>query len=237
MTTEKQLKNNRQHTKKGGAKTKEISLLNKNDTLQIQSEIENTRNFFSSMSFANLAIEENFLKEYIELKKIKNKTKKQENRESELFKELHIFYGLDNGIWTTILDRRQYWGTLSKMRQDIVKKYNCKTPLELMLTDRIIANYWRAMKCDMIFIRIVEKEDGGCSFDQLKVNILKEFNKGIELANRQLNTNIILLKELKQPSLNISVKSKTSFVAQNQQLNINPPNKTNPNKDENIEPK
>jgi len=73
------------------------------------------------------------------------------------------------------------------------------------------------------------------SFNQLRVNILKEFNKGIESANRQLNADIILLQELKQPALKVNVKTNTAFVSQNQQFNINPPNKNNSN--ENIESK
>jgi len=234
MTTKKPLKDSCQHTKKDGTKTKEISLPNKNNTLQTQSEIKNMKNFFST-ALTNFTDDERFLKEYIELKRIKNKTKEQENRESKLVQELLALHGLDNGIWTATLSRSQYYGALSKMRQDIVKKYNCKTPIELMLADRIVASYWRAMKCDMIFNHLVEKEDGSFSFDQLKVNVIKEFNKGIELANRQLNANIILLKELKQPQLNVRVKTDSAYIARNQQVNINPPDKTNTN-NENIKP-
>jgi len=170
------------------------------------------------------------IKEYADLvAKSKKLTEKQTERMNEISLELVMQYGLKNGLWVKNLDHDKYYEALGKIRHDVVAECSCKTSLELMLTDRIVASYWRAMKCDMIFNRLVEKEDGKFSFDQLKVNILKEFNKGIELANRQLNTNMILLKELKQPALNFSVKTKTAFVAQNQQLNINQPNKNDSN--------
>ena len=118
-----------------------------------------------------------------------------------------------------------------KMRHDIAEEYSCKTASELMLADRIVANYWRAMRYDSSFNYIIEKPGGGFTFDQLKVNVLKEFNKGLELAGRQLNADIILLKELKQPRVSIKVKTDNAYLAQNQQININS------EKDENIESK
>ena len=88
-----------------------------------------------------------------------------------------------------------------------------------------------AMRYDSHFNYIIEKPGGGFTFDQLKVNVLKEFNKGLELAGRQLNADIILLKELKQPRVSIKVKTDNAYLAQNQQININS------EKDENIESK
>lgn len=168
-------------------------------------------------------------KEYADLEEKNKLTQKEEKKKDELGLEIAMINGLKNGIWVGNISYSRYFKSLTTMRSNLVKEYDCKTSLELMLVDRIVANYWRAMKYDTIFNRLIEKEDGGYSFDQLKVNIIKEFNKGIELANRQLNTNIILLKELKQPQLNIRVKTDNAYLAQNQQVNINP------NKNENVE--
>ena len=60
-------------------------------------------------------------------------------------------------------------------------------------------------------------------------------SKHIDRANRQFITALTTLKQIKMPSLAISVKTKAAFVAQNQQLNVNPSNKNNLN--ENIKPK
>jgi len=70
-----------------------------------------------------------------------------------------------------------------------------------------------------------------------RTNHLSVMSKQLDQANRQFITALTTLKQIKMPSLAISVKTKAAFVAQNQQLNINPINKDNTNKDENVEPK
>ena len=180
--------------------------------------------------------ERQLLKEYKDLFNLEKLTPSQNKRKGELELEIAMLYGLENGMWATTISRKKYYGALATMRKNIVNQYNCRASLELMLADRIVASYWRALKCDMVFNRLIEDEDGNFSFNQLKVNVLKEFNKGMELANRQLSANIILLKELKQPKLDVKVRTDNAYIAQNQQLNINP-NKDSSNKDENIEPK
>lgn len=206
--SQKQSEANRQHTQN-------IVPVGKEKELQTQSEIENMRNYFTNLGFAD---DEKRLEEYFELKRTKHKTEEQKSRKSDLFRELVILHGFENGMLTANLSYSQYYGLLSKMRQDIIKEYNCKTSLEFMLADRIVASYWRAMKYDTALNRLIEKEDGSFSFDQLKINAIKEVDKGIELADRQLNANIILLKELKQPLLNVRVKTDNAYIAQNQQV-------------------
>ncbi|NCS31955.1 hypothetical protein GW793_00505 [bacterium] len=65
------------------------------------------------------------------------------------------------------------------------------------------------------------------------MNIIRELSKGLESASRQLNTSILLLKELKQPALNVKVK--TAIIGQNQQFNVNM--QDSQQQDEIIEPK
>jgi len=174
------------------------------------------------------------MEEYADLKEKNKLTPTEEKRKDELRIKIAMIHGLKNGIWLGNLSYEKYFCALVTMRSSLIKEHDCKTSLEFMLVDRIVASYWRAMKYDMYFNHLTEKEDGSWSYDQLKINALKEFNKGIELANRQLNANIILLKELKQPKLNVNVKTKTAFVAQNQQFNVN---KQDDQQNENIEPK
>jgi len=190
-------------------------------------EIDKVRSDFMEDIFPD----DESIKECGDLFALKKLTPKQIERKEKLSFEIVTRYGLKNGIWVKNLSHKQYHEALGKMRHDIATEYSCRTSLELMLADRIVASYWRAMKCDMIFNRLIDREDESFSYNQLKVNVLKEVNKGIELADRQLNTNMILLKELKQPQLNIRVKTDNAYLAQNQQVNINPTNK-----DENIKP-
>jgi hypothetical protein len=135
--------------------------------------------------------------------------------------ELGMFYGLENGLWAANLDHQKYYLPLTRMRQKVISDYNCKTSAELMLADSIVSSYWRIIKNEMRINRLVEKEDGKFSFDQLKINVLKELNKEVDLANRRMNMNIILLKEMKQPALKVNVKTNNAFIGENQQFNNN----------------
>lgn len=175
-------------------------------------------------------------KEYQRLRK-KGKRKKLTPEEKEkrykLAEEIFMVDGLKRGIWVEKLSRSKYSNSFRLMRLSLVKEYGCRTPFEFMLVDRIVASYWRSMRCDKVFNLLVTKDDDGFHCDQLTVNVIKEINKSIESANRQLNTSIIMLKELKQPKLDVKINTKNAFIG-NQQFNVN---KQDDQQNEIIEPK
>ena len=133
------------------------------------------------------------------------------------------FYGLEKGRWVANLSYSQYTAALSRMRKQISQEFDCHTSTEMMLADRIVACYWRVMRYETFFNRIIEKEGGGYEYDPFKLDILREFAKGIDKADRQLQVNITTLRQLKQPPLNVQIKTKNAFIAENQQINSNPP--------------
>lgn len=185
--------------------------------------------FTDSMEASRYGIEE-----YIDLLKKKKLTAKEEKRRSELELEIAKSNGLKNGIWAANVSYGKYHKFLSTTRSNLVKEYDCQTSLELMLADRIVVNYWRSMKIDSIFNRLVETEDGGYTFNDSKITLIRELSKGLESSSRQLNTSMLLLKELKQPKLDVNVRTKNAFISQNQEFNVN---KQNDKQDEIIEPK
>lgn len=159
------------------------------------------------------------LTEYQNLEEIKEPSKEQTDRKKKLSEEIVMMYGLENGIWAANLAHAKYYSALAQIRKNIVRDFGCKTSLEFMLVDRIVAHYWRAMRSDTLLNHYMENEDGSFSVNQLRINMVKEFNRGIDRADRQLNANIILLKELKQPKMNIKVTTENAYIAQNQQVN------------------
>jgi len=210
------------------SKNQNKELVKKDDKKDIIEKVFNI--FTESMGASHDGIEE-----YIDLTKKKKLTQKEEKRRDELKLEIAKANGLQNGIWAANLSYEKYFNFLATTRSNLVKEYDCKTPLELMLVDRIVANYWRSMKLDMILNRLIETEDGRYSFDDLKLNVIRELSKGLESASRQLNTSILFLKELKQPKLNVKVNTENAFIGQNQQFNVNKQNEQQ--QDEIIEPK
>ena len=182
-----------------------------------QAEIKRLRSVFEEHIFSDYDFDSK-IGELIDLRDKKKPTAEEEKRKDELTIELAKTNGLKNGLWATNLSYKKYHKFLSTTRSILVKEYNCKKPIEFMLADRILANYWRSMILDTTLNQLIEKEDGGYTFNDQKVNIIRELSKSLESASRQLNTSILLLKELKQPSFNVKVKN--AIIGQNQQFNM-----------------
>lgn len=159
------------------------------------------------------------LTEYVKLSNRRRLSAKKRLRRDNLEHELRLCFGLENGYWLSRLDYPKYAGTLGQMRQKLIQEYQCTTTLELMLVDRIVAAYWRGQRSDSMYNSILEGDNNTWGFyDRTKINLLKEMTKGSEIAHRQLQANIVLLKELKQPPLNVNVKAENAYIAQNQQV-------------------
>lgn len=108
------------------------------------------------------------------------------------------------------------------LRQKLVDEYKAYSTSEMLIVDLALNAYFRSMRCSSIYIAFVQNSNGTVrNNNQLHLNMMKELSKQIEIANRQFQTSITLLKELKQPPIKVKVHAKEAFVAQNQQFNKN----------------
>ena len=136
----------------------------------------------------------------------------------EAITSLTFTFMLDGGALLSSIPNNDdsKYGILN-IRKRLIEENDCKTAAELMLVDQIASAYWRLMKYER-FANQVPGKDDGWSFDQLKVNILKEVRKQIEQAQRQITMNLTLLKDLKQPPLKVNLRTESAYFAQNQQV-------------------
>lgn len=159
------------------------------------------------------------LRELDELEKMKKLTKEQEKRKKDLTTELAVLRGLENGlILHTLITDNRFADTLVKMKKDLSEKYQCKSPDEHMLVDKIITAYWKGMRYEMYLYRLTEPEPDHFLLNDFKIKALKELHKGIELSNRQFEMGLTMLRNLKQPKMNVRVTADNAYVAQNQQV-------------------
>lgn len=120
---------------------------------------------------------------------------------------------------------------VGKLTDQIIKDYNCQTALELLLAGRVAAlswrlNHWESL-LDMMLSDGSDAYNFSSSADDTQRKAVKELSKGVESTHRQWLTSILLLKELKQPTLNLQIKTKNALIAQNQQINVEKPEKPN----------
>jgi len=127
---------------------------------------------------------------------------------------------------------------VGELTEKIIKDYDCHTTLELLLAGRVAALSWRLNHWEGLLAMMLNDTGNiynfSSSFDDSQRKAVKELNKGVESTHRQWLTSILLLKELKQPTMNLQIKTKGTFIAQNQQINMGKPEKPKSLTDNNL---
>jgi len=141
-------------------------------------------------------------------------------------------YGLETHypIAETVIEK--YRPLAIEFSCQLIQEFDCKTVGEKALAQIVVSAYIKVIDNSRRFNNCLES---GKYISDERTRYLSVMSKHIDRANRQFITALTTLKQIKMPSLAISVKTKAAFVAQNQQLNVNPSNKNNLN--ENIKPK
>jgi len=110
----------------------------------------------------------------------------------------------------------RYRGLAKELSSQLIKDYNCLTSAEKALAETI-AN---------AFIRVVDNSRRLNNELECR-NITRERNKYISIlsnqvdrANRQFLNSLLTLKQLKAPIIEMNIKTKNTFLAQNQNVNV-----------------
>jgi len=76
------------------------------------------------------------------------------------------------------------------------------------------------MRSSAVYNALIQTPNGVVDWtDKQRVNLIKELNKQIDIANQQLISSLNYLKETNPQLPNIKVQTKNAFIAQNQQFN------------------
>lgn len=108
-----------------------------------------------------------------------------------------------------------------EVRKAIVREYKVTGIADKMMVDLAVASYFRGMRASSIYSSLIEEDDGTIKITSERNGMLKELNKQIDIATRQLNTLLLYLKEKNNPPVNIKVRTDNAFIANNQQFNKN----------------
>lgn len=188
---------------------------NEDEVLQafrdIQASFQFVRDFSVLQELQDLAkeIESNSEKRLDVLEKYVNK-----------FQEAAMIDGVSNGkiVEGSVDDKHQK--QVLRLRIQLIAEYQAKSVSEMMIIDMMINAYFRSLHASQIYSCLMQETDGTISYTQTKVNFMKAVERQIEIANKQFISSITLLKEMKQPPINIKVSGQ-AFVGQNQQFNKN----------------
>jgi hypothetical protein len=104
-----------------------------------------------------------------------------------------------------------------EVAREIEKEYNCTNYSEKALVEVIANSYVRIIDNS----KRLNTELGGSNqlITENKTKYLSLLSKQLDRSNRQFISALIALKQIKAPEVKLNIKSKNTFLAQNQQFN------------------
>ncbi len=236
MSKKKQSKANRENTKRSRAKTsKKKALIKKDDSLKALT-LQETKDFINKIAYMNddpKRIMKKLSEDLLPQIRAGKSSKKVITEATETAHKALIVCGLDTHYPLAETVGKRYRPLVIEFSHQLTKEYDCRMPSEKALVQIIVNAYARILEYSQSLHTCREVD----WLSNEKNGFYSMLSKELDRANRQFITALTTLKQIETPSFEVNVKTKAAFVAQNQQLNVNPPNKDNPNKNENIEPK
>lgn len=122
-----------------------------------------------------------------------------------------------------------------KLREELVNEYGVATVSENMILDMVVTAYIRYLECTRLYTRLLEPDKQykyneeteeeetywTYSYTQPKTNQLEAMGRQMNIAYQQYLSGLTYLREFKRPPINVNIKTKQAFVAENQQFNKN----------------
>jgi len=143
-------------------------------------------------------------------------------------KSVSLAYSLESG--QALLDsiESKYGGFALQFKKELEEEFRCKKPSEKALVDQIVNAHIRKIT--------YSKQMDICKAPKYlsheNIALLNFYSREIDRAHRQFISALEVLKFMKQPKLNVNIKTNNAFVGENQQFN-----NTHNQKDENNKPK
>ncbi len=147
----------------------------------------------------------------------------------KLFTAATMILGLDNHHALIMAVKEDYRSLAIEFANNLNKEYVCNTPSEKALSQVAVNAYLRLLDDAR---RYNNCSDAGEYISEVRTKHLAMLSKQMDRANRQFISALSSLKQLKNPPMEFTVKAKTAFISQNQQINTDvkstqPPYETN----------
>ncbi len=122
---------------------------------------------------------------------------------------------LETHIHTSRTVREMYRPLVVDTTKKLIIEYQAESPSEIMLAQLAASAYGRYIEYTTQFVRHGQQD----RISDTQNTFYSLFSKESDRAFRQFQSALSMLKQMKSPALNVTVKTNTAFVAQNQQVN------------------
>ena len=148
------------------------------------------------------------------------KTKHQKERTQEELQEpvrtTLLALEVDSHLATMESFDPKYRGMVKEIANQIIREYDCGTHAEKMLAENAVSGFVRYIDYSKRFNSCIN------AAEEITPNLspfLGMLGKQMDRAHRHFTSSLAMLKQLKQPQLEINIRAKNAFVAENQQIN------------------
>jgi len=131
------------------------------------------------------------------------------------FKEATFALGLSTHVPVAETVRDEYKTFLAEMTRDIEREYNCTTASEKALAEAIASSYVRTIQYSRALTECTKEHTLSHEINGHYAMVSKELDR----AHRHFTNALLTLVQLKSPKLELNIKAKNAFIAQNQQFN------------------
>jgi len=197
-----------------------VSTETKPDSIQKKYTLEETRVIMErsiSTPFDPSAIFKKIQKEIISdlLNGTPEQVKKATAKLQEEADKVSMALGLKNHYALADSCNAYYKPLAIQFARDLVTEYKCETSSEIALAELVAGAYIRVLQYSQTLsglsrIDFLSNEKNG---------YYAILSKEVDRANRHFVTALALLKQMKSPTIEVNIKAKTAFIAQNQQIN------------------
>jgi len=110
----------------------------------------------------------------------------------------------------------KYRGLAKELSSQLIRDYNCQTSAEKALAETIANAYIRILDNS----RRLNNEFECKNITHERNKYISNLSNQIDRANRQFLNSLLTLKQLKTPAIEMNIKTKNTFLAQNQNVNV-----------------
>ncbi|MCX6717257.1 MAG: hypothetical protein NTU76_01090 [Candidatus Taylorbacteria bacterium] len=146
--------------------------------------------------------------------------KGEEIAQGELAKNLDfvsLAFSLDSGHTLMESVGERHRGLALQLKKEFEKEFDCKSSSEKALIDMLVSSYITKMTD----LKRLESNKQSEFLSHEMNGFLSLLSKDADRAHRQFISTIETLKSIKQPALNVNVKTNNAFIGENQQFNQN----------------
>lgn len=136
--------------------------------------------------------------------------------QSSLYKALTLFE-FDKGILMASAIPERYRAFSIDFSRNLQKEYQCETPSEKATAELVAINFIRTLEIQYK----INSYLGRGEITDMGVRYLAVLSKELDKANRHYLSALQTLKVIKQPALEVNIKTQTAVVGQNQIVQSN----------------